>query len=184
MRLGVYIGSFNPPHIGHKYVIDYLLNNNLVDKIIIIPTMNYWNKKDLINVKDRINMLRFYENENIKINDSLNNIEYTYQILEILKKQYINDELLLILGADNIQKLYLWKNIEQILKNKIIVLNRDNIEIEHYINKYVDKNNFIYLNDFENINISSSIIRNNLEKNKSFLDKEIYNYIKSNKLYK
>ena len=45
MKLGVYVGSFNPVHIGHKYIIDYLLNNKYVDKIIVIPTGNYWDKQ-------------------------------------------------------------------------------------------------------------------------------------------
>ena len=33
MRLGIYIGSFNPPHLGHKKVIDFLLEENYVDKM-------------------------------------------------------------------------------------------------------------------------------------------------------
>ena len=60
MRLGIYIGSFNPPHLGHKKVIDFLLEEDYVDKIIIVPTQNYWNKNNLIDIKDRINMLKFY----------------------------------------------------------------------------------------------------------------------------
>ena len=45
MKIGIYIGSFNPPHKGHIKIINYLLNNNYVDKIIVIPTGNYWNKQ-------------------------------------------------------------------------------------------------------------------------------------------
>ena len=40
MRIGIYIGSFNPPHLGHKKVIDYLLDNHYVENILIIPTEN------------------------------------------------------------------------------------------------------------------------------------------------
>ncbi len=53
MRIGVYVGSFNPIHRGHKYVMDYLLNNNIVDKVLIIPTGNYWDKNNLIDVEYR-----------------------------------------------------------------------------------------------------------------------------------
>ena len=183
MNIGIYVGSFNPVHIGHKYIIDYLLNNKFVDKVIVIPTMNYWNKNNLIDIKDRINMLKYYENKNIIINDTLNNLEYTYLILNELKKEYINDTLYLIIGADNIPKFHLWKNVDKILENKVIVLNRDDIEIEKYINRFNNKENFIIVKDFKCINISSTNIRNDIEKNKDLLDKKIYKYIKDNNLY-
>ena len=67
MKIGIYIGSFNPPHKGHKKIINYLLTNKYVDKILIIPTGNYWHKQNLINIKDRINMLKYYENKKIKV---------------------------------------------------------------------------------------------------------------------
>ena len=37
MKLGVYIGSFNPVHNGHIEVVNYLLDNNIVDKVLIVP---------------------------------------------------------------------------------------------------------------------------------------------------
>ena len=154
MKIGVYVGSFNPVHIGHKYVMDYLLNNNYLDKIIVIPTKEYWNKFNLIDIEHRINMLKFYENEKIIINNYLNNYEYTYEILNILKDENPNDEL-----ADNIPKFHLWEKVEEILKHKIIVLNRDDIKIDKYINKFKQKDNFIIIKDFEKIDVSSTSIR-------------------------
>ena len=47
MKIGVYVGSFNPVHIGHIKIVKYLINNNYFDKVIIIPTGNYWNKQNL-----------------------------------------------------------------------------------------------------------------------------------------
>ena len=44
MRLGIYIGSFNPVHIGHMDVVNYLLINNYVDRVLIVPTLGYWDK--------------------------------------------------------------------------------------------------------------------------------------------
>ena len=122
MRLGVYVGSFNPVHKGHIQVANYLLDNNYIDKIEIIPTGNYWDKKNLIDVNFRIEMLKFYESEKIYINETLNNCEYTYQVLNELKKD--NNELYLIIGSDNLPNFHLWKNIDEILKNKVIVVSR------------------------------------------------------------
>ena len=183
MKIGVYVGSFNPVHIGHKKIIDYLIDNNYLDNVIVIPTESYWDKTNLIDVKDRINMLKFYENKNILINDCLNDCQYTYQILNVLKEENPNDELYLIIGTDNISKFHLWKNVEEILKNKILVLNRDDIEIDSYIERFEQKENFVIIEDFKPISISSTQIRNNVDDMSKYLDKQIYEYIKRNGLY-
>ena len=51
MKLGLYVGSFNPVHNGHLKVINYLLDNNIVDKVIVLPTPNYWDKQNLLDLK-------------------------------------------------------------------------------------------------------------------------------------
>lgn len=180
MKIGVYIGSFNPPHVGHKKVVDYLLDNKYVDKIVIVPTLNYWNKTDLIDINHRINMLKFYENENIKIDTYNNKYSYTYKLMRSLSKEYKDDELYLIMGADNIIDFDKWKNYEELLNYKIIVMNRDNIDIYKFTNKF-NSNNFIILDNYNNIKISSTNIRSNI--NSEYLDKEIKDYIVENKLY-
>ena len=180
MKIGVYIGSFNPPHIGHIDVANYLLSNGYIGKILIVPTLNYWNKQNLIDIKHRINMLKKIENNNIIIDDENNKYIYTYELMRKLKQIYKQDELYLILGADNIINFDKWKNYQELLKYKIIIMNRDNIDINKYIKKY-NTNNFIVINDYKSIKISSTEIRNNL--NEEFLDKKILEYIKTNKLY-
>lgn len=183
MRIGVYVGSFNPAHKGHKSIMDFLLNNNYLDKIMVVPTGNYWDKKDLIDVKHRINMLRFYENDKIIINSTLNDKEYTYEILAEVKRTFKKDEIYLIIGADNLSKFHLWKNIEELLKYKIIVLKRSGITIEKHIEKFEKQNNFIIVKDFEEVDISSTFIRNNIKSSKEYLDIKIFNYINNNNLY-
>ena len=63
MKIGIYVGSFNPPHEGHHKVMKYLLEKKIVDKVLLLPTPEYWNKKDLIDIKERINMLKYYEED-------------------------------------------------------------------------------------------------------------------------
>ena len=178
MKLGLYVGSFNPVHNGHIKVINYLLDNNLVDKVLVLPTPNYWDKQDIINVKDRINMLKFFETENIIIDSIHNNYPYTYQVIDSIKKDY-DDELYLVIGSDNLEKLYLWKNIDKILENKIIVLKRGNDDIDKLLEKY-PKDRFIVCNDFEFLNVSSTDIRNGIYNN---IDDKVVQYIKRNNLY-
>ena len=180
MRLGLYVGSFNPVHNGHIKVINYLIDNNLVDKVIVLPTPNYWDKQDIIDVKDRINMLKFFENENIIIDSIHNNYPYTYQVIDSLRKDYKDDDFYLVMGSDNLEKLHLWKNIDKILENKIIVLRRGDTPIDEYLKRF-DRNKFIIVDDFEYLDVCSTDIRNGIYNN---IDDRVIEYIKRNNLYK
>ena len=188
MKIGIYVGSFNPPHKGHIKITNYLLNKFL-DKIIIIPTGNYWNKNNLISLNDRINMLKYYENEKIIIDTENNNYEFTYQILEKLSNKYQKEDLTLILGADNIINFDKWKNYQELLNYNLIIINRDNIDIEKYLKKLNKYDKYIILNDLPQIEISSTMIRNYIKENnyeslKTLIDENVLQYIKKNNLYK
>lgn len=183
MKIGVYVGSFNPVHIGHIKIVDDLLIHKIVDRVVIIPTNGYWNKQNLVDLKHRINMLKYFENDKIIIDTKHNSIEYTYQVLDKLEKEYKNDELYLIIGADQLPKFHLWKNVGEILKHKVLVINRDNIDVYQHINNFKNKENFIIVNDIEQIDISSTIIRDNIDKRDCYLDKNVLKYINKNKLY-
>ena len=179
MKIGVFVGSFNPPHDGHMHIAKYLINNYYVDKVLILPTPNYWDKQDLVSIKDRVNMLKFYEEENIIIDDIHNNYLYTYLVLKSLKKDYSKDSLYLIIGSDNVKDLDKWKQINYILKYKIIVMNRGD-NIDKYINK-LGKEHFIIIDNFPFINISSTKIRKGQTK---FINVNVLKYIKEHNLYK
>lgn len=178
-RLGIYMGSFNPPHLGHIDVVNYLLNSNYVDKVLIVPTLAYWDKTNLLDIEDRINMLKYFENDKVKVDTSHNKYIYTCELMKELSKKY-DEELYIIIGADNIMEFDKWKNYQELLKYKIIIMNRDNIDIDKYIRKY-GEHNFIVVKDYSFIPISSSEIRNKLDK--KYLDKRVLDYIKKNKLF-
>jgi len=181
MKLGIYPGSFNPVHDGHIKIVKFLLQEGYVNKILILPTPNYWDKQDLIDIKDRINMLKYYEEKNIIIDDVHNNYPYTYQVLKSLELDFPSDYLYLIIGSDNLLTLDKWKNLDKILKHKIIVMNRghDNLELEKYINK-LGQEHFIVINKFPFINISSTMIREGREE---YINPKVLEYIKEHNLY-
>ena len=186
MKLGIYVGSFNPVHKGHIKVIKHLLDNHYLDKVMVIPTGNYWDKTSLIDIDYRIEMLKLYENDKIIIDDKLNDIPNTYLILRKLHKEY--DDLYLVIGADNIIDFDKWMEYQEIIENnKILVIPRDNIDIDKYLDKY-DRNRFIVVKDFGNIYISASEIRKlfiykEYDKLEKYLDKKIIDYIKEKDLY-
>lgn len=181
MKLGIYIGSFNPPHKGHIYVVNYLLDNDVVDKVLIVPTENYWDKNNLVDINHRINMLKFYENESIMVDTKNNGYAYTYELMRKLSEDYYKDILYLVIGADNIINFDKWKNYKELLNYNIIIMNRDGINIEECIKKYPE-GNFIILKEFNPINISSTELRENLDNR--YLDDKVIQYVKEHNLYK
>lgn len=187
MRLGVYVGSFDPVHKGHRGVVDYLLSNNIVDKILLIPTESYWDKNDLVDIEHRYKMLKVYESEKISVSKKYSDFRSTYEILDKLTADF-DDDLYLIIGADNIVKFHLWSNIEEILRHKVVVLGRDGIDIEEHIKKFNKDDSFVLVKDFPQIDISSTLIREKIKKAdfegiEECLDNEVIQYIVNNKLY-
>ncbi len=188
MRIGIYVGSFNPVHNGHITVINHLLNNDYIDKVLVIATGNYWDKDNLIDIKYRIGMLKLFENNQIMVDEEMNAIPYTYLILRELHKKYQRDELYLIIGADNIISFDKWKEYEEIIaNNKILVIPRDDIQLDNYLDKY-KKDKFIIVKDFDKVLISSSKIRALLTERRyneceKYINKKIIDYIIKNNLY-
>jgi nicotinate-nucleotide adenylyltransferase len=187
MKIGVYVGSFNPVHKGHIKIANYIIDKNLVDKLLIIPTHNYWDKNNLINLEDRINMLQFYETDRIIIDSDFSEKEYTYQVINALKEKYKNSEFSLILGADNIVNFDKWKNFKDLLKLELIIFKRNDIDIKYYLNKLEKTEKYIIVEDLDNINISSTLVRDNindLSLLKKYLDIKVIDYIEKNNLYR
>lgn len=186
MKIGVYVGSFDPVHKGHESIVNYLLSNNYLDKVIVIPTGNYWDKQNLTDLYHRVSMLKKVFNEKVIIDVSLSKIQYTYQIMKELRKRY--DNLYLIIGADNIVNFDKWKNVKDILKSNVIVLNRNNIDVEKYVNKFREKDKFIILDEYPFIDVSSTRIREMIEieeydELRDYLNENVLEYIRENKLY-
>lgn len=177
MRIGIYGGSFNPPHIAHEQIGKQLLKKDYLDKVIYVPVGDSY-EKDLVAFKHRYAMLKcMIDNPNIKISNYENNdkVVYTYQTLDYFKSLYPNDLIYFICGTDNINKINTWKNYKYILDYYNILVVKRNGELKNI--------NHPAIIDviFEVESISSTEVRNNLETNK--IDVRVKNYIKKHNLY-
>ena len=188
MKIGIYPGSFDPIHLGHIKIVNKILEDKLVDKVLIVPTGDYWNKNVVASLQDRINMAKLFETDNIVIETKDNNIKATYDLIKSKEKEFINDEIYLIIGGDNLEYLEKWINFENLIKYPFIIVGRDNFNKSYIDNKFknYNKDNYVIL-DMENIDISSSEIRGSINSEnvkKQVLDKRVFEYIISNNLYK
>lgn len=185
-ELIIYGGAFNPPTIGHKKIIDYLVKNYSNKKIIILPTNNFYKSKDIVSYEHRKKMLEIMCKDyldKIEISDyeqTLDKYYGTYYTLE-----YFNHPLFVI-GADSLDSIHKWIKYPNVVsENKFLVFPRGNINIDkifeenNLLLKY--RNNFIVCNDFIENNISSTEYRVN--KNKDYIPDEVLEYINNNKLY-
>ena len=72
MKIGIFGGSFNPPHNMHTDIANYLINQHYVDKVIFVPTgSKYAYKNNLIEEEHRLNMLNILsrKNKNLMVSD-------------------------------------------------------------------------------------------------------------------
>lgn len=186
MRIGIYPGSFDPVHKEHIKIVKTILEQKIVDRVLIVPTGDYWQKNIKANLAHRINMLKLYETENIKIETSLNDTKSTYELFEKLKEIYIRDSLYLVIGGDNLRAFDKWINYKKMLEHPFIIVERCEYN-KNLINKKMkefNKDNYNIINI--NSSISSSDVRQAFSKGEltSSIDDKVLTYIKENKLYK
>lgn len=194
MKIGVFGGSFNPPHKMHKNIAKTLIKKGYVDKVIFVPTgTKYEYKTNLIPNEKRVGMLSLMieKEKNMLISkyELQEKAVYTYETLKHFKKSYKNADIYFICGTDNLSYIDKWKNGKEILKNyKILVIKRKTDKIEPLLEKYKQYKENIIVTPIKEKTISSTKIRNYLNKKNNlvarlYIDKNVYNYIKKNHLY-
>ena len=193
MKIGIFGGSFNPPHKMHLNIIEELLNTNILDKIIIVPTgLHYSYKNNLISNEHRYNMLKIMTKDKNKI--EVSDFEFkdeeihSYDTLEYYKNIYKNDTIYFICGLDNISYVDKWYKGEYLLNNyKFLVITRDTNNLDEILIKYEKYKDNIIITNIKSNTIPSSYIREEVKNNnynlEKYLDKEVLNYIKENNLY-
>lgn len=123
MRIGIFGGTFNPPHLGHKHLAEEVKAKAELDKIIIIPANTPPHKvsKELADGFHRMKMCEllfnedFYEISDLEIKRQ--GKSYTVDTVSELKKLYPEDELFLIIGTDMLMTFDKWYRYEDILRD-------------------------------------------------------------------
>ena len=175
-KIGIYCGSFDPVHIGHVRIVKESLKQYL-DKVIMVPTKDYWDKKMNYSIDERIKMILSLGIDILFCKKVYTVFDYTYELFDYIKKEYPEDELYLILGADNLLKFDKWMKYEYLLTYPFIIMKRDEVDIDFEMRR-LNKTNYFIL-DSEKIDVSSSEIRGikDKEKIKGMVPKEVIDKI-------
>lgn len=192
MKIAILGGTFDPPHLGHLILADTVLKELNYDKVIFIPSKipPHKNISGEVSNEARLNMLKLsIEDDKRFLFDDYElkseGISYSIKTLNYIYKNYsIDGKIALIIGADLIKNFHKWKEPKK-LSNlaDIVAVNRE--DNENLFKENIEKYN-IKIIIAPRIDISSTLIRERIKKNKAFkyfLKDKVYNYIISNKLY-
>ena len=168
MKIGLFFGSFNPIHIGHKVIASYLVDFTDLDKVMFLvsPQNPLKQKISLLDQYHRLQIIRAEIEDNSKL--AVSDIEfdmpkpsYTIDTLVRLKEKYPENDYSIIMGSDNLQNFHKWKNYEQILEDySIYVYPRPGYEISG------SHKNIHLIEGVPQMEISSSFIRKSIKEGK------------------
>ncbi|GAB3909545.1 nicotinate (nicotinamide) nucleotide adenylyltransferase [Mucilaginibacter boryungensis] len=190
MKIGLFFGSFNPIHIGHLIIANYMANYTELDKVwLVVSPQNPFKKYgDLVNTYDRLEMAKLAtdNSDSIKVSDvelKLPQPSYTIDTLTYLKEKYPQHEFAIIMGSDNLASLHKWKNYKLILRDyRVFVYPRPGYE-----NAELASHPSVTITMTPQMELSATFIRKSLAEGKNiqyFVPDPVLQFIDSKSLYK
>lgn len=189
MKIGIFPGSFNPVHIGHLALANYIAELQDHDEIwfLITPQNPQKGKNELLDQDLRLSLLESAIGDYPKfkictIEWSMPQPTYTINTLQKLRMMYPENTFELIIGTDNWQIFHRWKDYQVILKNfKTVIYPRLGTGKIVY-----DHPNVRLLKSAPKIEISSSMIRKAISEGKDvrfFMPKGAYEIIRESEFF-
>ncbi|MDI9483587.1 MAG: nicotinate-nucleotide adenylyltransferase [Bacillota bacterium] len=196
--IGVFGGSFNPIHIGHLIIAEYVRDHFHLEKVLFVPAKNPPHKDSVDDhtSQHRYNMVQiaikgnpFFDVSSIELNR--NGLSYTSDTLRELKASYPDKKLYFICGADSIVNLNTWHSIGSIfVYADMLVVNRADVnetDVKNMSRWLTDQYNAsIHFCDMPNIEISSTMIRKRIKDGLSIrymVPEGVEQYIQLHRLY-
>jgi nicotinate-nucleotide adenylyltransferase len=157
LRVALYGGSFDPPHIAHVSIVKALREKSFIDEVVVIPTfLNPFKSHSIAPATLRLKWLKeiFHDFKDVTVSSfevDLKEKIPTFKTVEHFLKSY--EKIYLVIGADNLASLNTWYRFEE-LKERVtfIVASRNKIEIpSEFIQLKIDEE------------ISSSLLRETMD---------------------
>ncbi len=124
MKIGLFFGTYNPVHIGHMVISNYMVEFTDMDQLwmVVTPQNPFKQKESMLADYDRLHLVNLAIGDDVRIKASdiefkLPQPNFTANSLVYLKEKFPMHEFALIMGADNLNSFHKWKNHEEILNN-------------------------------------------------------------------
>lgn len=196
MNLTIFSGTFNPIHTGHLIIAESVKNELNLNKLLFIPSYQPPHRDDcFIKPIDRYKMVELATNNNLAF--EVSNIELCRQnksysvdtVKQLLQENKSYEKINFVIGTDAFKFIDSWHNIHELVNyvNFIIISRPDFPEVDNVLNQVKLKNYSYKIVKAPLIDISSSFIREQIQKNKSIkylVPEEVEAYIIKNNLYK
>ncbi len=190
MKVVLYFGSFNPVHIGHMAIANYVCEYADVDALwfVVSPHNPLKQKKSLLDSRMRFHLVELAIDDYPKMRASdiefnLSLPSFTVHTLMHLRQKHPNYEFQLLMGADNLVSLHKWKNFEYLLENyPVWVYPRPDVPQEVW-----DRYPMVQRIDAPLIEISSTFIRESIARGKDvrfYMPAPVSQYIEDMLLYR
>jgi len=190
MKIGLFFGSFNPIHVGHLIIANYMVECSDMDELwlVVSPHNPLKERSTLADDYDRLDMVTRSVEEHPKLMASdvefnLPKPSYTVDTLAYLTDEHPEHQFVLIMGGDNLGSLRKWKNYEVILKHfEIYVYKRPSYDLGELQNHPKIK----IFEETPLMEISSTVIRKFVKEGKSiryWVTEETRKVIKDGGLY-
>lgn len=204
MKIGLYFGTFNPIHVGHLVIANYMADFTNLDQVwlIVSPHNPLKEKSTLLTDLHRLALVKIAIDDNPKlrasdIEFSLPKPSYTATTLAYLKEKYPQHNFALIMGEDNLRTLHKWYNHDVILKNHTIYVYprvltvQEEAEItginSHIGNDFAENANVVFCDDAPVMKVSASFVRNAIRDGKDvryLLTEPVHKYIEEMNFYR
>lgn len=181
MKIAVYSGSFNPLHIGHKAIIEYLTGKMDFDEVYLIvspqnPLKGPCDDPDGIKRTEAAKKAVSAYGLKAKVDDieiGMPAPQYTINTLDALKRREPDNDFTLVIGADNLDRMHMWKDYRRILSEYgVLVYPRKGYDMKRICDGLMAESGKyrITLADAPTVDVSSTEIREGLASGENMSD--------------
>ena len=189
MTVGLFFGSFNPIHVGHLAIANYMLAFTEMKELwfVVSPHNPFKKRQNMLSEADRLHLVNLaiedhssYQSCDIEFH--MPKPSYTIDTLVRLTEKYPKRKFSLIIGSDNLEHFHKWKNSEAIIANYHRYI-YPRPETPPHLLEHIPNATVV---DAPLMDISSSFIRQAIADGKDvpfFLHCRVYQYIKEMYFY-
>jgi nicotinate-nucleotide adenylyltransferase len=138
MNIGVYGGTFNPPHLGHLILTQSAIDALMLDRILLVPAFQspFKTHSESLPAEIRAEMVELAISDNTRLMGEYYEVHragvsFTVDTLRQIQAEHPDDSLFLLMGADTFLEFHLWKEPEAIAEiATLAVAERPGYEID------------------------------------------------------